>query len=131
MVYYSFCCMRRRPPRTTLTDSLFPDTTLLRSAATLVIPATVARMLTSSFSRMLWLATAIGTSTGFLGMNLSYHLDIQSGPTIVLIGASMRSDEHTSELQSLMRISYAVFCLKQNTKNNHTPHHPTTHIQTH
>ncbi|MGI8762620.1 MAG: metal ABC transporter permease [Ilumatobacteraceae bacterium] len=56
-------------------------------AATLVIPATVARMLTSSFSRMLILATAIGAFTGFVGMNLSYHLDVQSGPTIVLVGA--------------------------------------------
>ena len=56
-------------------------------AATLVIPATVARMLTSSFSRMLILATGIGAVTGFTGMNLSYHLDVQSGPTIVLVGA--------------------------------------------
>jgi len=58
-------------------------------AATLVIPATVARMLTSSFSRMLLLATAIGAVTGFVGMNLSYHLDVQSGPTIVLVGATL------------------------------------------
>jgi len=58
-------------------------------AATLVIPATVARMLTSSFSRMLILATAIGAVTGFVGMNLSYHLDVQSGPTIVLVGATL------------------------------------------
>lgn len=58
-------------------------------AATLVIPATVARMLTSSFSRMLILATGIGAVTGFVGMNLSYHLDVQSGPTIVLVGAAL------------------------------------------
>lgn len=56
-------------------------------AASLVIPATVARMLTNSFSRMLFLATGIGAFTGFVGMNLSYHLDVQSGPTIVLVGA--------------------------------------------
>ena len=56
-------------------------------AATLVIPATVARMLTHSFSRMLIYATGIGGVTGFVGMNLSYHLDVQSGPTIVLVGA--------------------------------------------
>lgn len=60
-------------------------------AATLVIPAVVARMLTNSFSRMLVLATAIGTITGFVGMNLSYHLDVQSGPTIVLVGAALFS----------------------------------------
>ena len=58
-------------------------------AATLVIPATVARMLTNSFSRMLLLATGIGAFTGFVGMNLSYHLDVQSGPTIVLVGAAL------------------------------------------
>jgi manganese/iron transport system permease protein/iron/zinc/copper transport system permease protein len=58
-------------------------------AATLVIPATVARMLTSSFGRMLVLATVIGAVTGFVGMNLSYHLDVQSGPTIVLVGAGL------------------------------------------
>src|SRR3546814_16215771 len=37
-------------------------------------------------------------------------------------GARRRSEEHTSELQSLMRISYAVFCLKKKTKNNNQPH---------
>jgi len=58
-------------------------------AATLVIPPTVARMLTNSFARMLALSTAIGASCGFVGMNLSYHLDVQSGPTIVLVGASL------------------------------------------
>ncbi|CAN5243807.1 metal ABC transporter permease [soil metagenome] len=58
-------------------------------AATLVIPPTVARMLTNSFHRMLWLATLIGSLTGFVGMNLSYHLDVQSGPTIVLVGAAL------------------------------------------
>jgi len=56
-------------------------------AATLVIPATIARMLTNSFARMLWLATLIGAVSGFVGMNASYHLDVQSGPSIVLVGA--------------------------------------------
>jgi manganese/iron transport system permease protein/iron/zinc/copper transport system permease protein len=58
-------------------------------AAALVIPAAVARMLTNSFSRMLALATAIGAVCGFVGMNLSYHLDVQSGPTIVLVAATL------------------------------------------
>ncbi len=58
-------------------------------AAILVIPATVARMLTNSFARMLVLASAIGAVCGFVGMNLSYHLDVQSGPTIVLVGAAL------------------------------------------
>jgi ABC-type Mn2+/Zn2+ transport system permease subunit len=58
-------------------------------AAAIVIPATVARMLTNSFGRMLWLATLIGAGCGFVGMNLSYQLDVQSGPTIVLVGAAL------------------------------------------
>ena len=58
-------------------------------AAALVIPATVARMLTDSFARMLLLATAVGATMGFVGMNVSYHLDIQSGPSIVLVGAAL------------------------------------------
>ena len=58
-------------------------------AATLVIPAVVARMLTNSFARMLWLAAAIGAACGFVGMNLSYHLDIPSGPMIVLTGSAL------------------------------------------
>lgn len=57
-------------------------------AATLAIPASIARMLTNSFRDMLFWATGIGAATGFVGMNLSYHLDIQSGPTIVLVGAT-------------------------------------------
>jgi ABC-type Mn2+/Zn2+ transport system permease subunit len=58
-------------------------------AATLVIPAVVARMLTDSFGRMLLLATVIGAACGFVGMNLSYHLDIPSGPMIVLTGSGL------------------------------------------
>ncbi len=58
-------------------------------AAALVIPASIARMLTNSFARMLQLATVIGAVCGFVGMNLSYHLDVQSGPTIVLTTATL------------------------------------------
>lgn len=58
-------------------------------AATLVIPAVVARMLTNSFGRMLWLSTLIGALCGFTGMVVSYHLDISSGATIVLVGAAL------------------------------------------
>ncbi len=58
-------------------------------AATLVIPAVVARMLTHRFATMLWLSTAIGALCGLVGMNLSYHLDVPSGTTIVLTGASL------------------------------------------
>ena len=57
-------------------------------AATLVVPAVVARMLTDSFSKMLVLATALGAVSGFIGMNLSYHQDLPSGSTIVLVGTA-------------------------------------------
>jgi manganese/iron transport system permease protein/iron/zinc/copper transport system permease protein len=57
-------------------------------AATLVVPAVVARMLTDSFAKMLGLAGVIGALSGFIGMNASYHLDVASGPTIVLTAAS-------------------------------------------
>jgi manganese/iron transport system permease protein/iron/zinc/copper transport system permease protein len=58
-------------------------------AAILVIPPVVARMLTNRFSRMLWLSTLIGAACGFVGMVLSYHLDVSSGATIVLVGAGL------------------------------------------
>jgi manganese/iron transport system permease protein/iron/zinc/copper transport system permease protein len=58
-------------------------------AATIVIPASAARLLTDSFSRMLLLSAGIGAATGFVGMNVSYHADVQSGPSIVLVGAAL------------------------------------------
>lgn len=58
-------------------------------AAILVMPAVVARMLTDSFTTMLWLSTLVGAACGFVGMNLSYHLDVPSGTMIVLTGATL------------------------------------------
>jgi ABC-type Mn2+/Zn2+ transport system permease subunit len=58
-------------------------------AAILVVPAVVARLLTSSFSRMLWLSTAIGAGSGAVGMIASYQLDVPSGTTIVLTAAPL------------------------------------------
>jgi manganese/iron transport system permease protein/iron/zinc/copper transport system permease protein len=55
-------------------------------AAALVVPAVIARMLTNSFARMLWLSSLIGASCGLAGMYLSYHLNVSSGATIVLVG---------------------------------------------
>lgn len=60
--------------------------TLLISAL-LVIPATIARMVTNSFARMLWWSPLIGAVTAFVGMNLSYHLDTSASATIILVGA--------------------------------------------
>lgn len=56
-------------------------------AATLVIPAVVARMLSDSFSRMLWISTGLGAVAGAVGMYLSFQLEIPSGTTIVLVNA--------------------------------------------
>jgi len=53
-------------------------------AATIVIPAVVARMLTDSFSRMLWLSSSIGAVCGGIGMYLSFQIEVPSGTTIVL-----------------------------------------------
>jgi manganese/iron transport system permease protein/iron/zinc/copper transport system permease protein len=55
-------------------------------AAMLVIPPVIARMLTNSFARMLWLSAVIGAVCGFAGMYASYHLDVSSGASIVLVG---------------------------------------------
>src|SRR3546814_9673891 len=81
---FLFFLMIRRPPRSTRTDTLFPYTTLFRSA--------------------MW-PHKFATLTGWNKKNSywSKHRD--------------RSEEHTSELQSLMRISYAVFCLKKKKKH--------------
>lgn len=62
--------------------------TLLISAL-LVIPASVARMTTNSFARMLWISPIVGAISGFVGMNLSYHLDTSASATIILVGTSL------------------------------------------
>src|SRR3546814_6499071 len=80
--------MIRRPPRSTRTDTLFPYTTLFRSR---------------------------GRTSASMGDTPIVR--IASISSVNFMVPSCRSEEHTSELQSLMRISYAVFCLKK--KNNH------------
>jgi manganese/iron transport system permease protein/iron/zinc/copper transport system permease protein len=59
-------------------------------AATLVIPAVVARMSSDSFSRMLWISTSLGSAAGAVGMYLSWYLEVPSGTTIVLVNAWLR-----------------------------------------
>src|SRR3546814_9962620 len=100
--------MIRRPPRSTRTDTLFPYTTLFRS------PAHVERHQNPTIAghhRYWRIPKWRGT-----------FCTVQAGDRfpwgIALVPRqSLRSEEHTSELQSLMRISYAVFCLKQKTNN--------------
>src|SRR3546814_13570814 len=100
--YVCFCLMIRRPPISTRTDTLFPYTTLFRSVW-MKIAGSAARG-GSSRTRVMRAAPIVHR----LKASLSFILVA----TVMLL----RSEEHTSELQSLMRISYAVFCLKK--KNN-------------
>src|SRR3546814_2049549 len=97
--------MRRRPPRSTRTDTLFPYTTLFRSVLMGVAGIGWGAIVSLPFGRMGWISVA---------ENEKYDLLSESNRVNLT-----RSEEHTSELQSLMRISYAVFCLKKkNTSTN-------------
>src|SRR3546814_3137312 len=105
--------MRRRPPRSTRTDTLFPYTTLFRSHQQFAPGDQMARPLERP-------ATRRGSA-----LQILHHSDLPRKGRRYLVGdrllesgnVPVRSEEHTSELQSLMRISYAVFCLKKkNTK---------------
>src|SRR3546814_1601459 len=93
--------MIRRPPRSTRTDTLFPYTTLFRSPAQVKPP-------TRSSGMPGWLvkSCAIAVSPFAPAASTAFHKS----------SVRVRSEEHTSELQSLMRISYAVFCLKKKKK---------------
>src|SRR3546814_3984073 len=107
--------MIRRPPRSTRTDTLFPYTTLFRSADAHWRPLFDRIVAQHPEIKM----SSAGDMNGFL-------------PTHISRSASIRSEEHTSELQSLMRISYAVFCLKKkktlNTKFTDTITHRSSSI---
>src|SRR3546814_3084483 len=95
-----FFLMIRRPPRSTRTDTLFPYTTLFRSGSSFRF-----RQAGADLDRV---ATALAASYVLVGVIESWNRTV--AVTLELID---RSEEHTSELQSLMRISYAVFCLKK------------------
>src|SRR3546814_7173103 len=107
--YYSsvifFVLRRRRPPRSTPTDTLLPYTTLCRSPGT--GPSSVPIEPERRNGPPARSSVACGPSAG-------------RRSTVSTGASAARSEEHTSELQSLMRISYAVFCLKK--KNNTTKH---------
>src|SRR3546814_3844795 len=121
--------MIRRPPRSTRTDTLFPYTTLFRSplcwieAASASIAASPCGTLRALRGDFLSLASGTKISTPDTGSAAT--VSVTAFITLLLKTAlTPRSEEHTSELQSLMRISYAVFCLKKKHKLNrlHTPH---------
>src|SRR3546814_7570789 len=113
--------MIRRPPRSTRTDTLFPYTTLFRSPALLNISAMSFGSLGANAIEALNLGARLGDfyhDTGEGGFS-PYHRT-HGGDIVWELGSGyfgcrdeVRSEEHTSELQSLMRISYAVFCLKK------------------
>src|SRR3546814_8379540 len=98
--------MIRRPPRSTRTDTLFPYTTLFRSPAYVVASLTVL-----SFIRLKIIAQRFHVRSS--GLVMSVNLFVIQFTDITNPELRTRSEEHTSELQSLMRISYAVFCLKK------------------
>src|SRR3546814_8497322 len=108
--------MIRRPPRSTRTDTLFPYTTLFRSASIYDGP------------RLGGISGNLPDISGFAVPPFVEPVfpDNERGGVFchvcLISSASARSEEHTSELQSLMRISYAVFCLKQKTNQSTTLH---------
>src|SRR3546814_7699194 len=100
--------MLRRPPRSTRTDTLFPYTTLFRSAGIVLV------------QHMLFvgIAQAQRQFGGIAELVRCFAEEAErfDGHERALVDIGQRSEEHTSELQSLMRISYAVFCLKKKKK---------------
>src|SRR3546814_9683096 len=102
--------MIRLPPRSTRTDTLFPYTTLFRSRSQRGPgPLSSTGSKRCKIVERQGLRCAVGSAGGG--------------------GVSTRSEEHTSELQSLMRISYAVFCLKKKTKHHQHTMITETHVQ--
>src|SRR3546814_8245673 len=104
--------MIRRPPRSTRTDTLFPYTTLFRSSA---LPAELRPR--AIFAGSPWVVRSgrrLYQRERHMQGAKSSHDDFW--PLLFKDRDGSRSEEHTSELQSLMRISYAVFCLKQTKK---------------
>src|SRR3546814_1019584 len=103
--------MIRRPPRSTRTDTLFPYTTLFRSLRG-GIPLSSALC----FRRLPMLSVYQPPTIQMTG---DRHCFCPALPGTSIHFADARSEEHTSELQSLMRISYAVFCLKKKNERYH------------
>src|SRR3546814_13981465 len=110
---FFFFLMIRRPPRSTRTDTLFPYTTLFRSGR-----------LQRQVHEMLAVLAADGGDGGLGGQRVARPYLVCEAYAVFgeaavadIVGQHLaRSEEHTSELQSLMRISYAVFCLKKKKK---------------
>src|SRR3546814_1284917 len=131
--------MRRRPPRSTRTDTLFPFTTRCRSAAVVERVAGVRveeRRLQDRGGECELVGQRVVGRVDRLRAHTPFSLvhrladladiplvvELARGEHVVEVALATRSEEHTSELQSLMRISYAVFCLKKKTYQFKTRH---------
>src|SRR3546814_4323115 len=124
-MFLCFFLIIRRPPKSTRTDPLFPDTTLFRSGVEQArrIDEGVAMQAAEARELGVFQAGNGAEDAGLLAvLQLGLEADdvVERAERIVLaelhhgVGPLVaRSEEHTSELQSLMRISYAVFCLKK------------------
>src|SRR3546814_16445486 len=109
-----FFLMIRRPPRSTLTDTLFPYPTLFRSHYYGEKEFTWSDIRQGNRNPLLY------RDIGADGLKTGHTEEAGYGLTASAVqdGRRLRSEEHTSELQSLMRISYAVFCLKKKKKSH-------------
>src|SRR3546814_10091259 len=116
-----FFVMIRRPPRSTRTDTLFPYTTLFRSIEPKV--GTDGGMIRVVSAAVIAPMTKNSTIAATIVASV-YAIALAAG---AFIRIGRRSEEHTSELQSLMRISYAVFCLKKTTTLPPTNHRRSGH----
>src|SRR3546814_5865736 len=114
--------MIRRPPRSTRTATLFPYTTLVRSGDRIAAADLEANAAASNGEVVAFHESVEGFLGGVNSGGRPPGGD-RAAPTLIVdpprTGMS-RSEEHTSELQSLMRISYAVFCLKKKTQQTNT-----------
>src|SRR3546814_5444339 len=122
--------MIRRPPRSTLTDTLFPYTTLFRSAWPAVAPNKASKTslrlpqrandsVSGAFDCLPSSFICLNTGDSANCRRMYTEMASSSDDSRNGMRQPQRSEEHTSELQSLMRNSYAVFCLKKNTNTNH------------
>src|SRR3546814_5081267 len=116
--YYLLFLIRRRPPRSTRTDTLFPYTTLFRSY--------LYDSSDKDYDRPYRIRFGATEEDSLIELpNNTYSLD-----DFPFFKFSHRSEEHTSELQSLMRISYAVFCLKKKIIQTRITKQPTSQYNT-
>src|SRR3546814_3098406 len=119
--------MIRRPPRSTRTDTIFPYTTLFRSLEAMIPDRYYGhRQGTTDSEVLFYLLFGNGLEDDPVAALSATLAEVQAAMAEegveepLRFTAALRSEEHTSELQSLMRISYAVFCLKKKNRKQRT-----------